>query len=105
MTGVSGWHQAERSSRSPTTATAAEASDPSLLLSGDLFLRLRRPMDATGAHVEAARARRMNFMVGVEYCCSERSMLVMICEIGFRNYDMITMRPEGIFRRSSWVEV
>jgi hypothetical protein len=37
---------------------------------GDLFLRLRRPMDATGAHVDAARARRMNFfMVGVEYCC------------------------------------
>jgi hypothetical protein len=71
-----GSHQGERSSRSPTTATATatEASDPSLLLllSGDLFLRLRRPIDATGAHVDAARARRMNFMVGVEYCCGER---------------------------------
>jgi hypothetical protein len=55
-------------------------------------------MDATGAHVEAARARRMNFMVGVEYCCGERSMLVMMCVmIEFRNYDMITMRARGHF--------
>ncbi len=56
---------------------------------------LSRPMDATGAHVgEAARARRMNFMVvlGVEYCCGERLMLVMMCVmIEFRNYDTITI--------------
>jgi hypothetical protein len=71
-------HHVESSSRLPTTAaTAASASYPLFLLSGDLFLKLRRPREATGVHKDAMRARGMNFMVEVGVLCDERSISVM----------------------------